>query len=369
MQTAQERAAEIADMPLVPPMAVAVAKLRFRRNAALRRDFYIALADNSGQSASMFVHSLALIYDNDTRNGKHPMTVVGVLCRSWIRRLQHDGASYSMLFREWAPPADAIVLEAVAGGDFDEQSLRDLAAMSYAIGGWHAKMAMAFFPFFGALSFGVTALYLIGKHLVPQMERVFKNLDGATKFMFKVSTWLADGGVYPLTAALWVAPLVIFVTLPFWSGRLRSVFDDLWPWNLYREVQTGLVFRALAQLLTARGRRLPGACERIAQSASPYLRARLLAIAAQTDIAIGYQFDEAGMNFPAADVRRQLRQLKNTNKIVESLRRISDDALARAEKQVKEAATMATLLSMLILMGMIGWLQHVSSTSMNIATN
>jgi len=355
-----ERARAIADRGgSVKPLARQWARLQFRNRTGLRAEFYRAVADNMALEQRL-PEVLASIYVNDTDGDRTNPTAIGVVCMCWLRSLMHEGERPATLYRQWTPAHDAIVLEAIDQSTPDPEAYRDLAQMTAAVGGWGLRMAFALYPVFGAISAGFWALQMLGAQAVPSIRQIVKNVDPVTDILFRFSVWLADGGILPLYVLTFGTPVALFLALPRWKGRLRAKADDIWPFSLYREIQTGLMFRALARLLRSKNMRLITSMERMAQGAPGYLRHRLLKAASYGDSTFGRQFDAAGLNFPSAAVRRRFRQIGNVPDVPETLNRIATDVLANAEASVKFSAEVASYIVIFMIGGFALWLALIS---------
>lgn len=335
------------------------ARWRFQNSSNLRAEFYRAIASNMAMEQRL-PEVLASIYVNDTDHDRTKPSTIGTVCRCWLRSLMQDGDQPAVLFRGWTPPHDAIVLEAIAESSFEPEAFRDLAKMTAAVGGWGIRMSLALYPIFGAIAAAMWALSMIGGKAVAGLRQLIKHPDPFTEVMFNLAVWFDNGGIIPAYVITFAIPVVVFLSLSRWSGRSRSKLDGVWPYSLYRDIQTGLTMRALARLLQSKSRRLAACFERMAQSAQPYLRVRLLEAGRHADTAMGRQFDAAGTNFPSVAVRRQFRQIANTPDVPEALNRIADEALSRAEDTVKLSAVVAGYFVTFIVGGFAIWLTLVS---------
>lgn len=355
-----ERARSIADSGgSVKPLTRALARLNFQNRTGIRAEFYRAMADNMALEQRL-PEVLASIYVNDTDDDRTKPTDIGVVCQCWLRSLMHEGERPAALYRDWTPAHDAIVLEAIDESTPDPEAYRDLALMTAAVGGWGVRMAFALYPIFGAIAAGLWALQMLGEQAVPSIRQIVKNVDPITDVLFRFSVWLAEGGIVPLYALTFGTPLVLFISLSRWKGHLRSKVDDVWPFSLYRDIQTGLMFRALARLLKSKNMRLITSLERMAQASPPYLRHRLLKAASYGDTTFGRQFDAAGFNFPSVSVRRRFRQIGNVPNVMDTLNRIANDVLLNAEASVKLSAEIASYIVILMIGGFALWLALVS---------
>jgi len=58
-----------------------------------------------------------------------------------------------------------------------------------------------------------------------------------------------EANVAYILATMFVISVIVFKTLPFWTGRIRYFFDNISPWSIYKELNAGIFLISLSSLI------------------------------------------------------------------------------------------------------------------------
>ncbi|AZY53090.1 hypothetical protein [Bordetella avium] len=259
---------------------------RFQR---ARADYYAYLG--ALLQASEGRVALRDIFANDLlRYG--PGNYRGRLGARWASACGTHGGDLAVLWTGVAPAQDCLLLATAqsAGSAALAQSLLDLAQASrLADDAWRqikgAVLAVAL-----ALTVLIATLWALPLFTVPHLVQVFADLPAAyygpwTRALTRFAGHMVWAG--PLSAVLAAASLAVWLwSFGRWRGALRSRFDRVGPWRLYRDSQAIRFLSLLEVLIRDRGAidaRLRAALKALRQYALPWLAGHIDEMLARID--------------------------------------------------------------------------------------
>ena len=171
--------------------------------------------------------------------------------------------------------------------------------------------------------------------------------------------WLSDiaGRYWNVLAYGFVILLVmIWWSLPRWSGRLRTFFDELPPWNVYKIRMSVGWMMSLAALVSS-GVAIPDSMRILADNSNKYLRHILedaLHYIANGDN-LGDALHNTGSNFPNRELIGDLTIYADMNDFTQNLNQIANDYLENSVKKIESVSDTLNTVGIMLISAVIAW--------------
>ena len=217
--------------------------------------------------------ALERMQDIASDGGKDMEDTTAVAIGCWMESLQ-NGLSFSVALRGWAPQSELLMLSV---GDI--ANLEDaLMNLIHVVEGTKRMKE----PLVGALAYPmflmfmvVLIIYAVGAYMVPPMVDAVPDLvwKGQAKTLVGLSNWVRHNSLI-LFASLPILFGLISFSMPRWKGRIRTKFDRIAPWSLYR-IFVGVSWLLSLSALVNAGTPVSKALRMLRGDSSPYLLYRL----------------------------------------------------------------------------------------------
>ena len=330
------------------------AKFMTRLSQADRLRIYRKLAALLRNRFSL-MDALERIQNIESDNGKNPDETMAVAIACWMEALQ-SGLSFSVALRGWAPQGELLMLSV---GDI--ANLEDaLMNLIHVVEGTK-KMKE---PIVGALAYPaflmcmvVLIIYAVGAFMVPPMVDAVPNLvwRGQARSLVGLSNWVKHNSLF-LFASLPVVFFIIAFTLPRWKGRLRSKFDNLPPWNMYR-IFVGVSWLLSLSALVNAGTPVSKALRMLRNDSSPYLLYRLerALIHINNGENLGDALYLTELNFPDKEVIGDLQIYAELDNFPLALTTMANEWLEDSIRDINQKAAGLNAIAILMIAGIIAW--------------
>ena len=249
-----------------------------------RAEFYRDLADMFRRNESMMG-----FFEGEIANAvRTRQRARAAALRMMLARLQggHQAGRVGHLLEGVMPASDMMM---IVGVDHADDKVRALLSLADAVEAQRTMrttvLSYAFFPL---------VMLPLSYVLIRILSEVILSIDRSAPDCVKDELWSGSNGWARQMAVLMdqfgLPTVVMFVvllalalvSLPRWRGRTR-LWVEAWPvYGLYRDFQSGLLFSALAMLLS-NGSTLKGALEDIAQGSSTWMRWHLTRVLRSLD--------------------------------------------------------------------------------------
>ena len=309
----------------------------------LRNDF--TLMDALGRLESIESHG-----------GKKPNEPFAIVMREWQKNLER-GMSFSDATRGWVPPEETLL---VTSGNLSDLVVALENVSRVVDGTTRIKRAMtsaiAYPLFLLLLTFGI--IMMVGIYLVPPLAEIAgdnvvwrgmaSSLIWLSEFSIKYWYWVL-GGFATIVAIIWIS-------LPNWTGRLRTTFDNLPPWNVYK-IQMSVGWLMSLSAMVAAGITIPDAMRMLADNSNKYLRSILedtlhyIANGAN----LGNALNNTGRNFPNREIIGDLAIYADMNGFDSNLARVANDYLEESVRKMESVSNMMNSLGILLVSAIIAW--------------
>ncbi|ESQ17362.1 MAG: type II secretion system F family protein [Rhodobacteraceae bacterium] len=302
----------------------------------LRTQFYQEFAAllRSGMSKPEALELLALVASDEGKKKGEPSAVVlyGML------RDMKNGKSFGEAVKKWVPPDDRMVLDATENSDdfpgqldeYVQTMKRKKKVVATIIGG------LTYPIFLFILVFAM--LVYFGREIVPQIGGVLppERWTGAAAFLRFLGVFATEYAV-PFAVASVALSVLVFVSLPRLTGRVRRILDQLPVYKLYR-VYTGISFMLAVSSLMRGGMSPVVSVERILPSSTPYVKERLAGI--RRGMLNGLDFGEAlhrhGRSWPDYKMNLSIKIFARTQDLSKQLSRLAQDWLTMNQEKMEQ---------------------------------
>lgn len=331
------------------------AKFVFRTNTEKRMSICRKLASLLRNDFTL-IDALERLEMIESKNGTKPNEPFAIVMRQWQKNLER-GMSFSEATRGWVPPEETLL---VTSGNLSNLVVA-LENVGRVVDGMQKirramTSAIAYPMFLLALTFGI--IIMVGLYLVPPLASIAGN-DIVWRGAAQSLIWVSDFSIqywYVFLVAFASLVAIIWVSLPNWSGRLRALFDNLPPWNVYKmQVAVGWLM-SLAAMVSA-GVAIPDAMRKLSDSANRYLRSIL-------DIALRYvaNGDNLGValmhtkrNFPDSEIIGDLTIYADMNGFDENLTQVATDYLNETVRKMERVSNTLNSVGILLVSVIIAW--------------
>lgn len=340
---------------MVSKIELLYAKLNFRLNTPKRLATCRKLSSLLRNNFTL-MDALGRIERIESRGGEKPNEPFAIAMRTWQQNLER-GMSFSDATRGWVPINETMLL-----------TLGDVSKLSIALGNIERVVdgtekikramlsAVAYPLFLLALTFGI--IIMVGLYLVPPLMEAAGN-DIVWRGSAASLVWLSDFAArywYIFGFAFVSAILVIWASLPTWSGRIRTWFDKLPPWNMYK-IQVSVSWLMSLSAMVAAGGAVPVVMKMLADNSNMYLRNILestLRYIANGDN-LGTALLNTDRDFPNEEIIGDLAIYADMNSFDENLLKIANDYLDESVRKMEAISSTLNSVGILLVSVIIGW--------------
>lgn len=299
------------------------------------------------------LHRIEMI---ESRNGRKPNEPFAIAMREIQKNLER-GMTFSEATRGWVPYEETLLL---MSGNVSSL-LVSLENVGRVVGGIRKiKRAMwgaiAYPLFLLFLTFGI--IVMVGVYLVPPLAEAAGSevvWHGTAASLVWVSDFAKKYWFIFATAFVGICMLV-WLSLPVWTGKLRTLFDRLPPWNTYKLQASVSWLMSLAAMVSA-GVSVPDAMRLLADNSNRYLSSILED--ALHHIANGENLGTAlaltGKNFPSEEIIGDLTIYSDMNDFDKNINQIARDYMEESVRKMESIANVLNSVGIIIVSIIIGW--------------
>lgn len=334
---------------------------KFLKKPKLRVDIYDKM--KSLLSDSMSIHKVVnKLLQRRSANDYSPTTC---FLRHVNQELNSGRAFYETIIG-WAESGEIMLIKASAeGGKLEEgfeksvHLLRKLIAMNKAV-----KKEL-FYPILliAALS---GLLFGLSQYMMPLLITFSdpSTWEYSSQVLYSFSTFLSNNFIF---IGLFIFGLITFVTrsLPKLRGRVRDALDHVFPFNLYKDIQSGLFLISMATLMKA-NISFKKSLDNLKNESSPYVQDKIQEIIENVDSGMT-NGDALNTQF-VGDIGRDIADYASGSNIEEAMQKLADNAIdEKIEKITKGAAVVRGLVILMIVLFIMWAYLSFTSVTMNIS--
>lgn len=335
-------------------LALNMAQSSMRRKKKMRFRMYRKLQGMLDMNEPLPT-ALDRLWRNVSDDGRKQNAPAAIAVAQWLERSRR-GSSIADMMEGWLPAREIMLLRAGEESGNVGKAIGSIMTMDEAGGKMKAaiKGAMTYPVFITLLLAGV--LWMFGVNLIEPMRKnappqVVQKLAGIAM----VSDFVRANGLVTL-AVLGALIVVIFVTLPLWTGKIRAKIDMFPPYSWYRIWQGSSFLLSMSALLSAQVP-LRKCFEILLNKAGPWLKERLES--ARQEILRGKNLGEAlrvhGLNFPDPQLARDLEILSERADVARTLEVLAHEWLNEQTLALQQQAALVRTVGMGAVGGFIAW--------------
>ena len=330
------------------------AKIICNMSSSNRLKIYRKLASLLRNRFSL-MDALDMLHDGVTNGGKHTSEPMAIAMASWGHALQ-NGVPFSDALKGWAPDRERLMLSV---GDVSnlENALLNLIKVSEG----STKMirpiisAIAYPSFLFMMS--VLIVWAIGVYMVPPMLEAVPGLNwvGTARTLVDLSAWIQKNWLLAFSFFP-VVSLVIYSTISIWTGKLRTTFDNIPPWSLYK-IFVGITWLLALSALVKGGVPVSVALQSLKRDASKYLIERTDAALAyiKNGDNLGQSLSKTGFQFPDKEIIADLKIYAELDNFEEALESLANNWLEESVYLIEQKAAILNMVAILTVAAIIAW--------------
>ncbi len=282
------------------------------------------------------------------------------------------GALFSDAIADWCPSVDRLLLASSTGGNRSMTTVVDqilhlqdgVAEMKGSLLSVLTEPTMILLGTYGLIlwmsSSFMTKLLAAAPGVTPAM------FTGPAQQMVAVGRFASGVGAFALPMGILAFFLLIRWSMPNWKGRVRTWFDNIPPWSVYRSIQGASWMQSFAAMAQS-GITYEDILQETSNRASPWLRERLLAARERlmSGSSLGEAFWATGYQFPSKGIAADLKAFGSRTGFDQALGSLADEWFSGTVKSVKGASFFVGLFSMLASTLAILWVFTSSNAMIN----
>jgi type II secretory pathway component PulF len=204
----------------------------------------------------------------------------------------------------------------------------------------------------------IAIIVMVGIYLVPPLAEAAGSevvWRGTAASLVWVSDF-ANKYWYGITIAFVFLVVFVWVSLPIWTGKLRTFFDKFPPYNTYKLQVSVSWLMSLAAMVSA-GVSVPDAMRLLADSGNKYLSDTLEE--ALHYIANGENLGSAlsltGKDFPNEEIIGDLMIYADMNDFDKNLNQIAQDYMEESVRKMESISSILNSVGIIVVSIIIGW--------------
>jgi len=300
------------------------------------------------------LHRIEMI---ESKNGKKPNEPFAIAMRE-IQKNMEKGMSFSEATRGWVPADETLLLMSGNVANL-VASLENVARVVNGVSRIKRAMvsALAYPLFLLVLTIGI--IVMVGVYLVPPLtEAAGSNVvwHGTAASL----VWASDFSnkyIYPFCITLVVLIILIWLSLSVWTGKLRTLFDNYPPWNIYKLQLSVSWMMSLAAMVSA-DVSVPDAMRILADNTNRYLSTILEE--ALRYISNGKNLGEAlaatGANFPNEEIIGDLMIYSDMNDFANNINKIANQYMEESVRHMEALSSTMNAVGMGVISVIMGWI-------------
>lgn len=246
--------------------------MKYKFNAKARIEVYASLG-NYVQAGWPLTGAISQNYVIASRDGKCPNDPIAIVMDDWRRRMV-GGMPFSEAIAPWVPENERVIVSSSEDSDLPKAVTNLQRIFSAKAQVRNAIFGSLSYPLFLViLCLGFIVFFRL--FVVPSFADILPRSKWgyAPSILANFGDFLIDFG--PLLLLLGAVLIgTVSWSLPNWTGKMRSKFDRLPPWSIYKIYQ-GASFMLMLSAMRAAGETDYGALTVMLKSASPWLKSQL----------------------------------------------------------------------------------------------
>ena len=299
------------------------------------------------------LHRIEMI---ESHNGRKPNEPFAIAMREIQQNLE-QGMTFAQATRGWVPNEETLLL---TSGNVSSL-LISLENIGWVVDGINrikrAMWSAVAYPLF-LFVLTLAIIVMVGLYLVPPLadaagsDVVWRGTAASLVWIseFAHKYWYGFAGVFLVLVGL------IWLSMPVWTGKIRTFFDKLPPYSTYKLQVSVSWLMSLAAMVSA-GVSVPDAMRLLADSSSKYLSDILED--ALHHIANGENLGNAlaltGKDFPNEEIIGDLMIYSDMNDFDKNLDKIARDYMEESVRKMESISNVFNSIGIILVSIIIGW--------------
>lgn len=243
------------------------AKRNFMKN---RGDVYEMISSNLSGGASTKLSTNAEVFDAWADREVTRGNSIGLIYRDIVRRLEEGGQPLNKALAPYIPKEEALIIEAGEAHGKVAQALIAVKKQKEATDEIKSIVLAALTsPAQSILNIAVTS-FIAGNFLWPEMMQAVGEQYWGDWALPLIHFDVALTKHWQALCILFFVAWLYWWSIPRWTGNIRSIFDHIPPWSIYRDQQSAVFLSVLGGLLGS-GMELDAALARVEMGSGPWL--------------------------------------------------------------------------------------------------
>lgn len=299
------------------------------------------------------LHRIEMI---ESKNGKKPDEPFAIAMRE-IQKNMERGMSFSEATRGWVPAEETLLL---MSGNMSSLvvSLENVSRVVNGVSRIKRAMlsALAYPLFLLALTIGI--IVMVGVYLVPPLTEAAGSgvVWKGTAASLVWASEFANKYLYSFLIVLGSIILLVWISLPLWTGKLRAIFDEYPPWNIYKLQLSVSWMMSLAAMVMA-DVSVPDAMRILADNSNRYLSSILDETLHHISNGenLGTALASTGRNFPNQEIIGDLMIYSDMNDFDKNISRIANQYMEDSVRKMESLSSLMNGIGMGLVSVIIGW--------------
>jgi type II secretory pathway component PulF len=254
-------------MSLLGKFEILIGKHDFKTQ---RGEIYNKLEANLSITGSGKIATTAEIFDSWAQRANNRRDPIGLVYRQIAKNL-HQGQDFSRALSRFIPKDEQLILAAGDKNGKLKEALQAAATQKKASSEIGSLVLAAMSePAMSILMISITS-WFCGKQLWPEMLKIVSEQYWPAWALYWIKGEIFFAAYWQLLFLIGVLVFLYLWSIPRWSGHIRSVFDKIPPWSVYRDRQSASFLGVLGGLLDS-GMELDDALAQIERAADPWLK-------------------------------------------------------------------------------------------------
>ena len=299
------------------------------------------------------LHRIEMI---ESKNGKKPNEPFAIAMRQIQQNLER-GMTFAEATAGWVPNEETLLL---TSGNVSSLliSLENVGRVVEGIRRIKRAMlsAVAYPLFLFALTIAI--IIMVGIYLVPPLAEAAGSdvvWRGTAASLVWVSKF-ANAYWYVFVVSLFALVGFITLSLPIWTGRLRTIFDQLPPWNTYK-LQLSVSWLMSLSAMVASGVSVPDAMRLLSDNSNRYLSDILdktLHYISNGEN-LGNALALTGKDFPNEEIIGDLIIYSDMNDFDKNIDKIARDYMDESVRKMENLSSIMNNIGIILVSVIIGW--------------
>lgn len=273
----------------------------------------------------------------------------------WIEEMRR-GAKFEGALREWIPSNEHMLISAGERGEGLIKGLKEATTMSQAaartksaiIGGTLYPLAL--------IAMMLSMLYAFQTKQVPIFTGLLpvESWPQSGRLLYNLSwfvvhrLWLVVGGMIAIS-------FLVSFTMGRWRGRIRTVFDKLPPWSVYRSYQASSFMIGLASLMRAG---IPNfdALRLMQRNASPWMKDHLSRMMAAMSLGGANQGAALDTGLLDPETAGDVQDYSRLGSFRDAIHTLGERALESGVKAIESKMIIVKNILLFAVVAQVGWI-------------